>query len=83
MDLQMTLKTKFPHIIVMMGGPNFPLQQEHQESFLQSRPAIDYYIEKEGRIGILQSNSDIAKTRIRYRGSEEEMELGNIRAITK
>ena len=43
-----TIKRKFPKIVVVMGGPNFPLLLEHQESFLRLRPAIDYYIEKEG-----------------------------------
>ena len=42
------MKAKFPRTIVVMGGPNFPLGKEHQESFLRSRPAIDFYIEKEG-----------------------------------
>lgn len=42
------IKAKFPGTIVVMGGPNFPLIRENQESFLRSRPAIDFYIEKEG-----------------------------------
>lgn len=42
------IKAKFPRTIVVMGGPNFPLSNENQESFLRSRPAIDFYIEKEG-----------------------------------
>ena len=44
------IKAKFPRTIVVMGGPNFPLSKEHQESFLRSRPAIDFYIEKEGEV---------------------------------
>ena len=41
------IKAKFPETIVVMGGPNFPIGREHQESFLRSRPAIDFFVEKE------------------------------------
>jgi radical SAM superfamily enzyme YgiQ (UPF0313 family) len=77
-----TIKKKFPNIVVVMGGPNFPLSQEHQKSFLQSRPAIDYYIEKEGELAfynLLQSlihhefDIDLVK----------KIKLGNVRGITK
>jgi len=77
-----TIKTKFPQIVVVMGGPNFPLLQEHQESFLRLRPAIDYYIEKEGELAFC----NLIQILIKHEFDIEHvkgMGLGNVRAITE
>lgn len=37
-----------PETVIVFGGPNFPVLPEEQESFLRERPAIDFYIMKEG-----------------------------------
>ncbi len=77
-----SIKKKFPKIVVVMGGPNFPLLQEHQESFLRSHSAIDFYIEKEGELAfcnliqmLIQHEFDIDRVK--------ETKLGNVRAITE
>ncbi len=77
-----TIKTKFPHIVVVVGGPNFPLLQEHQESFLRSRPAIDFYIEKEGELAFSNLIQMLIKHEVDL-DRVKKMKLGNVRAITE
>ncbi len=48
------LKRQFPHVVVVMGGPNFPIDPEEKLSFLRRRPAIDFYIELEGELGFVE-----------------------------
>lgn len=47
-------KAHFPNLIVVVGGPNFPIDPQEQTEFLQRRPAIDFYIELEGEVGFVE-----------------------------
>lgn len=47
-------KAHFPNLIVVVGGPNFPIDPQEQAEFLQRRPAIDFYIELEGEVGFVE-----------------------------
>ncbi|MFA5117969.1 MAG: radical SAM protein [Candidatus Omnitrophota bacterium] len=42
------LKAYNPKLIVVMGGPNYPLERLKQEDFLRVHPEIDFYILHEG-----------------------------------
>ena len=42
------LARDYPEILIIFGGPNYPLNQIEQEIFLTSHPAIDIYIAHEG-----------------------------------
>ena len=42
------IKEKYPEIITVVGGPNFPTNSDEQRSYLSNRPWIDFYIVKEG-----------------------------------
>ncbi len=42
------IKIKSPDTIIVFGGPNYPLETEAQEMFLQSHPDIDFYIFRDG-----------------------------------
>ena len=44
-------KRQNPNLIVVFGGPNFPINKEEKLLFLQQRPVIDFYIENEGETG--------------------------------
>ena len=44
------IKKHLPQTIVVFGGPNYPVKVDEQEVFLRSRPAIDFYIIKEGEL---------------------------------
>jgi tRNA A37 methylthiotransferase MiaB len=41
-------KTKSPETVIVMGGPNFPLDKDNRYKFLNSRPEIDFYIKWDG-----------------------------------
>lgn len=44
-------KERYPKLIVVFGGPNFPTDQEEKLALMSARPAIDFYVELEGEVG--------------------------------
>ncbi|OHC75291.1 MAG: hypothetical protein A3G18_02560 [Rhodospirillales bacterium RIFCSPLOWO2_12_FULL_58_28] len=42
------LKQRAPGIVIIFGGPNFPVDESEQKRFLAQHPAIDFYVYKEG-----------------------------------
>lgn len=46
------LKQRYPDRTVIFGGPNFPLETLAQEAFLRKHPSIDFYIGREGEVGL-------------------------------
>jgi radical SAM superfamily enzyme YgiQ (UPF0313 family) len=75
-----TIKKKFPGVVVVMGGPNFPLLQEHQEIFLRLHPAIDYYIEKEGELAFYNLIQALIDCEFNI-NLVKKMKLGNVRGV--
>jgi radical SAM superfamily enzyme YgiQ (UPF0313 family) len=47
-------KAHDPKLIVVIGGPNFPIEEEEKQAFLRRRPAVDFYIELEGELGFVE-----------------------------
>lgn len=43
-------KKKYPNLVVIFGGPNFPIDRAEKIEFFQSRPAIDFHIQNEGEV---------------------------------
>ncbi len=43
-------KRQNPNLIVIFGGPNFPVDKEEKLLFLKKRPAIDFHIQNEGEV---------------------------------
>ncbi len=46
-------KEKKPDLIVVMGGPNYPLDEEKKVDFLKKNHLIDFYIANEGEEGFV------------------------------
>jgi len=46
-------KENIPDLIVVFGGPNFPLVREEQQEYLARRPAMDFYVQLEGEVGFV------------------------------
>jgi radical SAM superfamily enzyme YgiQ (UPF0313 family) len=44
-------KERYPGLIVVFGGPNFPTEEEEKLALMTARPAIDFYVELEGEMG--------------------------------
>ncbi len=42
------VKAKYPSIVTVMGGPNYPLDIKSREEFLIKKPYLDFYIRHEG-----------------------------------
>ena len=49
-------------IAVLFGGPNFPTDDQEKFEFLESRPAIDFFVELEGEYGV----ESVLSTLIKY-----------------
>jgi hypothetical protein len=47
-------KRQFPDLVVVLGGPNFPLLADEKSHFLTQRSAVDFYIENEGEVGFVE-----------------------------
>ncbi len=77
-----SIKKNWPSTVTVMGGPNYPITAEEQTQFLQSRPALDFYVEKEGEIAfarlleaLLDSQGDVE--------SVKRKDLGSVHAMTR
>jgi tRNA A37 methylthiotransferase MiaB len=46
-------KAQCPKLIVILGGPNFPVAADEKARFLTRRPSVDFYIENEGEVGFV------------------------------
>jgi radical SAM superfamily enzyme YgiQ (UPF0313 family) len=45
------IKSRYPSVVTIFGGPNYPTGAREQERFLRAYPQIDFYVAKEGEIG--------------------------------
>jgi len=55
-------KARNPNLVTVFGGPNFPTSDEEKITFLQQKPAIDFYITLEGELGFV----DLTRKLIAY-----------------
>jgi radical SAM superfamily enzyme YgiQ (UPF0313 family) len=75
-------KRKFPSTVVVMGGPNFPVDVPSQEQFMRDYSAIDFYINKEGELAF----SKLVEALIAYDfdiDSVKNLKLGSVHGISK
>ena len=66
-------KGQNPELITVFGGPNFPTDQRERLEFLRGRPGIDFYIELEGELGLVDlvqklSECDFDPNKLKQRG---------------
>lgn len=64
------IKDKHPHVITVMGGPNFPTVSEEQERWLALHPWVDYVILKEGELAFLRLLEQLVKAGFDRRRAE-------------
>lgn len=43
-----------PNLIVILGGPNFPVSADEKLKFLEQRSIVDFYVENEGEVGFTE-----------------------------
>lgn len=48
------VKRRHPRVLVVMGGPNFPMDPAEQDEVLRAHPEIDFFLLKEAEIGFLR-----------------------------
>jgi radical SAM superfamily enzyme YgiQ (UPF0313 family) len=67
-NLELTLtiarlaKQRYPSLIVVLGGPNFPTEQQEQTEFLLQRPEIDFYVQLEGELAFVDLITKLHET---------------------
>lgn len=54
-------KERNPNLIIVFGGPNFPVAECEQTAFLKSRPDMDFYIKNEGELGFVDLLTGLKK----------------------
>jgi len=70
-------KQRNPNLIVVFGGPNFPITAEDKIHFFEMRPAIDFYIELEGELGLV----DLVRKLEKYDFDIDQMKNHGERAL--
>lgn len=53
-------KARWPDMTVVCGGPNFPTNEEEQKEHLAQHPNIDFYVQLEGEVGIVNLIKQLA-----------------------
>ena len=56
------IKRHHPRTVVVMGGPNYPIDASEQKAYLQRHPEIDFFVDGEGEIpflGLFESLKEI------------------------
>lgn len=77
-----SIKKHWPATVTVMGGPNYPITAEEQTQFLAARPAMDFYVEKEGEVAfarlidaLLDAQNDV--------DGVKRLGLGSVHAIAR
>jgi predicted Zn-dependent peptidase len=68
------IKRVAPRTIVVMGGPNYPVDAVEQESYLEAHPEIDFFVDGEGEVAFVNlfqalSDAGFDGARLRSRGT--------------
>ena len=50
-ELMKMLRKIKPEVLTVMGGPNFPIDFQSQEKFMQEHPELDFYVPIDGEVG--------------------------------
>jgi radical SAM superfamily enzyme YgiQ (UPF0313 family) len=48
------IKRRHPNTIIVMGGPNYPVDVPEQQEYLEDRPEIDFYVDGEGEMAFVE-----------------------------
>ncbi len=70
-------KARNPELVVVFGGPNFPMVDDEKTEFLNSRPSIDFYIQLEGELGFV----DLVK-KLELKGFNKQDLISNNEQVT-
>jgi radical SAM superfamily enzyme YgiQ (UPF0313 family) len=47
------IKRRAPQTVIVMGGPNYPVNAAEQQAFMASHPEIDFYVDGEGELPLV------------------------------
>lgn len=60
-EFAIRIKQRYPKVITVFGGPNFPTDDGEQRTYLEKHPEIDFYIDGEGEVPFLELFQELAK----------------------
>ncbi len=75
------IKRRHPNTIVVMGGPNYPVDVPEQQQYLEERPEIDFYIDGEGEMAFVGLFRALAGSRLRRRATQGQPHAAPQRAL--
>ena len=70
------IKRRHPNTIVVMGGPNYPVDVPEQRQYLEERPEIDFYIDGEGEmafVGLFRALQEVDFDAARLKASRTQL----------
>ena len=79
-SLASLIKKQSPKTVIIFGGPHFPLDSEDQFNFLKERPDIDFYIEGEGELALLNLIESLYESDLNSE-KVKKLPIPNMRAI--
>lgn len=77
------IKELNPGTIVVMGGPNYPLERQKQEHFLRTHPEVDFYIVHEGERAFVNLLNSLKSCSMNIEKVKQDLSMGSIQAIDK
>lgn len=78
-----SIKELYPRTVVVMGGPNYPLERVKQEAFLRAHPEIDFYIVHEGESAFVNLVSSLNAYNMDADKIKQNLGLGSVQAIDR
>lgn len=77
------IKELNPQAIVVMGGPNYPLERTKQEEFLRNHPEVDFYILNEGEASFVNLLNVLAACKMDVEKVKQGPELSCVQSLDK
>jgi radical SAM superfamily enzyme YgiQ (UPF0313 family) len=75
-------KRKHPETVVVMGGPNYPIDAPSQEQFVRDHPAIDFYVLKEGEVAFAGLAQSLVENKFDI-DTVKNLKPGSVHSITR
>tara|TARA_B110001454_G_scaffold104193_1_gene98144 strand:- start:660 stop:2798 length:2139 start_codon:yes stop_codon:yes gene_type:complete len=72
-SLARRMKKIKPKIIIIMGGPNYPVNPNEQETFLRTHPEIDFYVTGEGEVAFANLIANLINVNLKKESLQGEL----------
>lgn len=76
------IKAHHPGVVTIFGGPNYPIDPEEQHEWLQQHPEVDFYVDGEGEVALVDLVESLQAARFEVtRIKHDRMRLPNVHYV--